>query len=144
MENRGAYTTNGCGLTTITTNIVNVNATGGPKASTNFIFTGKPSGKISISYDMFVVPDEMTVYYSTNISTPALAAQNLITNFFTSGAGQFTVSFPPPTATVTPSLTPTRTVRTGGPGRRAPRRWSPSCPVTTSPPTDRVRHPHGW
>ena len=96
MENRGAYTTNGCGLTTITTNIVNINATGGPKASTNFIFTGKLSGKISISYDMFPVPDEMTVYYSTNLSTPALAAQNLITNFFTSGAGQFTVSFPPP------------------------------------------------
>ena len=90
MENRGAYTTNGCGATVILTNTVNVNASGGPNATTNFIPTGETSGKITISYDMFAVPDEMTVYYSTN-PTPA----NLITNFFVSYAGQFTAVFPP-------------------------------------------------
>lgn len=90
MENRGAYTTNGCGATVILTNIVNVGSSGGRNATTNFIPTGEVAGKINISYDMFTVPDEMTVYYSTN-PTPA----NLITNFFVSGAAQITVSFPP-------------------------------------------------
>jgi subtilisin-like proprotein convertase family protein/sugar lactone lactonase YvrE len=91
MENRGGYTANGCGVTTITTNIVNVNASGGPNATTNFIPTGETSGKINISYNMYTVPDQMTVYYSTNA-----IFSNLITNIFTSFTGQLTVSFPPP------------------------------------------------
>ena len=90
MENRGADSTNGCGATVITTNIIPVSSSGGPSATTNFIPTGSYSGNLNIAYNMFIVPDQMTVYYSTN-PTPA----NLITNFYISGPGQFTVSFPP-------------------------------------------------
>ena len=93
MENRGGTSTNGCGATIITTNTVNTSSSGGPAASTNFINVGETSGTIAINYDMFTIPDEMTVYYGTN--PPA----NVLTNFFTSGIGQTTVSFGPGAST---------------------------------------------
>ncbi len=113
MENRGGQSTNGCGATVITTNITPVSSSGGSTAVANFIPVGLTSGSVNISYNMFTVPDQMAVYYSTN-PTPA----NLITNFFTSGAGQITVSFPPTgvpasstflTIVMNPTNQPTRT-----------------------------------
>ena len=90
MENRGALSTNGAGMTIITTNITPVSSAGGPAAVTNFIPVGTTSGLVTINYNFFAVPDQMTVYYSTNL-IPA----NLITNVFVNGAGQLALSFPP-------------------------------------------------
>jgi subtilisin-like proprotein convertase family protein/sugar lactone lactonase YvrE len=91
MENRGGDTTNGAGATVIMTNTVDVSANGGPAAQTNFINVGETSGTLPITYNFYTVPDEMTVYYSTN-ATPV----NLITNFFTNLTGTINISFPPP------------------------------------------------
>jgi len=91
MENRGGTDASGAGATILVTNTFNASATGGPAAVTNFYDVGTTAGSIPLSYEMFPIPDQMTIYYSTN-QTPA----NLITNFFTSGAGQFNVTFPPP------------------------------------------------
>jgi len=90
MENRGGYTTNGAGATYVVTNFVDVSANGGSAAQTNFFNVGETTGTIPINYDMYTIPDEMSVYYSKN-ATPA----NLITNFFTNGIGEINVSFPP-------------------------------------------------
>jgi subtilisin-like proprotein convertase family protein len=62
-QNRGALTTNGMGYTVTSTNIIPVSSAGGPQASTNVIDTGQTSGSISISYDFFSIPDDMSIYY---------------------------------------------------------------------------------
>ena len=66
MENRGANSTNGAGVTILTTNIVNVASSGGSGASTNFINVGENTSTITINYNFYTVPDQMTVYASTN------------------------------------------------------------------------------
>ena len=66
-ENRGGLSTNGMGSDTYTTNIVPVSSSGGWQAQTNQIDTGRASGTISISWDMYTIPDRMTVYYETNL-----------------------------------------------------------------------------
>ncbi len=97
MENRGGQDTNGCGASVISTNYVNVGSSGGPAATTNQIDTHMTAGSIPVNYDMFTVPDEMTIYYGpTNSNSTA----NLITNIFVSGSGLLTIPFPPPTATI--------------------------------------------
>jgi subtilisin-like proprotein convertase family protein/sugar lactone lactonase YvrE len=93
MENRGGQDTNGCGFSVITTNYVNVNANGGSAAQTNYLDTHQVAGTIPVNYQMFGIPDQMTIYYSTN-PVPA----NLITNIFVSGPGQLTITYPPPSA----------------------------------------------
>jgi subtilisin-like proprotein convertase family protein len=93
MENRGAQSTNGCGATVLVTNFVSVPASGGPAAQTNVVNTFLFSGTIPINYQMFTVPDQMTVYYGSNNFAPA----NFITNIFRSGAGVLTITYPPPT-----------------------------------------------
>ena len=62
MENRGAETTNGCGVTVVSTNTIPVSHNGGNEAVTNSFNTGFSSGTISIAYNMFVLPDRMVVY----------------------------------------------------------------------------------
>ncbi len=95
MENRGGQTTNGCGLTVITTNIIPVSSAGTNSANTNSIDTGIFSGTFPISYNFFTVPDQMRVYYGTTV-TPA----NLIFDTgLVSGSNSIVVSFPPSTAT---------------------------------------------
>ena len=79
MENRGADSTNGCGLTVITTNIVNATANGGAQAQTNYINVGMTTGTFPITYNFYTAPDEMTVYYGTNITSANLI---LDTGFF--------------------------------------------------------------
>jgi subtilisin-like proprotein convertase family protein len=91
MENRGGDTTNGAGATIVVTNIFSGTASGGPAAQTNFYNMGETAGTVPITYDMFTIPDQMTVYYSMNATT-----NNLITNFFTSYNGTINISFPPP------------------------------------------------
>ena len=71
MENRGGTTTNGCGLTVITTNIVNVSANGNWQPNTNVINVGFNSGSFPITYNFYTAPDEMWVYYGTNVA-PAM------------------------------------------------------------------------
>ncbi len=95
MENRGGNTTNGCGATILNNFFSPASASGGPTSSTNFIDTGETSGTLNISYNFFPIPDQMTVYYSANI-TPA----NLITNTgFISNAGQFNLTYGPGSST---------------------------------------------
>ena len=99
MENRGAYTTNGCGVTVITTNIVNVTPNGNGAPDTNYINVGEISGSLAITYNFFYAVDEMTVYYSTNV----VAANLLYDTGFTNNGPQggpyvpttFTVKFAP-------------------------------------------------
>jgi len=66
-ENRGGLSTNGMGLDMLVTNITPVFSTGGPEAATNVLDTGQTSGTISIDYDFYSVPDDLRVYYETNL-----------------------------------------------------------------------------
>ena len=102
MENRGGQSTNGCGATVVTTNSIDVNAAGTNGTSTNFLFIGQTRGTFPISYNFLVAPDEMTVYYGTNV-----APANLIFDSgLVSGSANITVKFPPsPAAQLSPFLT---------------------------------------
>ncbi|MGD0251350.1 MAG: S8 family serine peptidase [Verrucomicrobiota bacterium] len=89
MENRGGTTTNGCGATILNNFFSPASSSGGPEPSTNVINTGETTGSLSISYNFFPVPDQMTVYYEGNV----------ITNFTTSNAGQFNINYGPGSST---------------------------------------------
>ncbi len=96
MENRGGQTTNGCGATLISTNIVASNATGNNGSATNTIDVQVTRGTLPISYDFFTVPDRMTVYYGTNL----VPANLVFDSGLVSGSNTVVVSYPPgsPTA----------------------------------------------
>ena len=66
MENRGGTSPNGCGATIVVTNIVNVSSSGSSAANTNYIYVGETSGTLLINYNFYTIPDQMTVYESTN------------------------------------------------------------------------------
>ncbi len=72
MENRGGQNTNGCGATYYTTNVFNAAANGNGLSVTNVFNIGTLSGTIPITYNFYTVPDEMTVYYGTNVDTNML------------------------------------------------------------------------
>ena len=102
MENRGGQTTNGCGKTIITTNIINVTAGGGSAAETNLINVGFTHGTFPITYNFYTAPDQMTVYYGTNIDPAHLIYDTGMTNNTPLGPGAqntqpvtINVSFPP-------------------------------------------------
>ena len=103
MENRGGpYATNAGGVFFITNSFAPVIASGSFEANTNFINVGANEGSVSISFNMYTIPDEMTVYYGTNSSTFNENAGNL--NFLydsgmVSGTSNFTVTFGPGTST---------------------------------------------
>ncbi|HEY5232223.1 MAG TPA: S8 family serine peptidase [Verrucomicrobiae bacterium] len=86
MENRGGDTTSGAGAMILTTNsIANFTAAGTTNASTNFVIVSQSSGTLPVSWDFFQIPDEMTIYDTTNNFTPA----NLIFDTgMVSGTGQ--------------------------------------------------------
>ena len=64
MENRGATSTNGAGLTIINTNdFPPVSFSGGPEPQTNIVNVGLTFGTVAIDYNFFTLPDEMTIYY---------------------------------------------------------------------------------
>ncbi|HUZ08213.1 MAG TPA: LamG-like jellyroll fold domain-containing protein, partial [Candidatus Paceibacterota bacterium] len=86
MENRGGDTTNGAGAMILTTNsIANFTAAGTTNASTNFVVVSQASGTLPISWDFFQVPDQMTVYDTTNNFT---AANLIFDTGMVSGTGQ--------------------------------------------------------
>jgi subtilisin-like proprotein convertase family protein len=66
MENRGGGTTNGAGAVFVYTNVLNATATGGAAANTNYLTVSPLGGAIPITWNFYTVPDQMTVYASTN------------------------------------------------------------------------------
>ena len=99
MENRGGTTTNGAGDVFITTNnFAPVTASGGGTPQTNYLNVGQTSGQLTINYDMYQVPDQMTVYYGTNSGSFTLP-NALYNSGFVSGIGTITVNFGPGTST---------------------------------------------
>ncbi len=102
MENRGGQSTNGAGATIITTNIINVSASGGPQANTNIINVGFASGTFPITYDFFTVPDQMTVYYGTNVIPANLIFDTGMTNNPPSGGGGAQSTIPTPISVTFP------------------------------------------
>ena len=64
---RGGISTGGIGADFVVTNTTPVDFFGGPQAVTNLFETGRTAGSILISYDFFSLPDEMRVYYETNL-----------------------------------------------------------------------------
>ncbi len=92
MENRGGTTTNGAGLTILTTNIVNVASAGGAGANTNYVKVGSNTGTLTINYDFYELADQMTVYASTNPADFSIG--NAIYNTtLIPGSGQLSVPF---------------------------------------------------
>jgi subtilisin-like proprotein convertase family protein len=85
-ENRGGTDTNGMGTTLVTTNTINVAYVGGPQPQTNNIDTGVRQGSISITYNMYQIPDRMVVYYDfglptqTNLFDTGMVSYNGTTN----------------------------------------------------------------
>jgi subtilisin-like proprotein convertase family protein/endonuclease/exonuclease/phosphatase family metal-dependent hydrolase len=111
MENRGYQTTNGAGITMLTTNIINQTAKGGAAPDTNSFDVGMTSGTFPITYNFYTAPDEMTVYYGTNITPANLILDTGFTNNPSLGAGAqntapvtVNVTFPPPTATASSTV----------------------------------------
>lgn len=64
---RGGSSSAGLGANLIVTNSTPVSFSGGPIAVTNSFDTGEPAGTILINYDFFALPDDMRVYYQTNL-----------------------------------------------------------------------------
>lgn len=64
---RGGPSASGLGADLIITNSTPVSFSGGPVAVTNDFDTGETSGSIIINWDFFALPDEMRVYYETNL-----------------------------------------------------------------------------
>ena len=90
MENRGGSDTNGAGSLMVYTNVINSTATGGAAPDTNYLETGTTFGSVPISYNFYTVPDQMTVYYGTNISPAYLIYDTGMTN----GSATVTVPYP--------------------------------------------------
>jgi alpha-tubulin suppressor-like RCC1 family protein/subtilisin-like proprotein convertase family protein len=104
MENRGgAFATNAGGVFEITNSIGNVTASGSFEPNTNFINVGANEGSLTISYNMFTIPDEMTVYYGTNsatfVGTNVPGSTQLYDSGMVSGGTNVTVTFGPGTST---------------------------------------------
>ena len=102
MENRGGQTTNGCGVTILTTNLINATAKGNALADTNTFNVGVTHGSFPITYNFYTEPDEMTVYYGTNVNPAYLIYDTGLTNNPPLGPGAqntqpetFVVNFPP-------------------------------------------------
>lgn len=86
VENRGGTNADGFGSTLSVTNFVPVAANGGAAGQTNLIDTGTATGTVTIDYDFFNVPDQMTVYYGTN---------QLADTGMTNGVGRLVLKYGP-------------------------------------------------
>lgn len=91
VENRGGTNTDGFGNTLAITNFIPVAANGGPAGQTNLIDTGTATGTVTIDYDFFNVPDQMTVYYESNL---------LWDTTMTNGAGRIDLDYGPGNSTL--------------------------------------------
>ncbi len=90
-QNRGGNSTAGFGTSTSVTNVIPVSTNGGPSAVTNIIDTGATAGSLTIDYDFFDVPDQMTVYYQGAL---------LLNTGLIPGAGQFKLNYGPGASTL--------------------------------------------
>ena len=104
MENRGGTDTNNAGAEFVYTNIVNGTATGGDQADTNTLNTGVTAGSVQINYNFYDVPDEMTVYYGTNITPANLVLDTGMINNPGSVWATITATYPPATATTVSTI----------------------------------------
>ncbi len=91
VENRGGLDPNGFGSSVTVTNFIPVDANGGPTGQTNFIDTGSTAGSVTIDYEFFTRPDQMTVYYQG-----VLLYDTLMTN----GAARLTLNYGPGASTL--------------------------------------------
>jgi subtilisin-like proprotein convertase family protein len=92
MENRGGPTaTNAGDVFFITNSIGFVTANGSFQPNTNYIPVGTASGSVTINYNMFTLPDDMTVYDGTN--GPFTAGNVLFDTGLISGSGSITVAY---------------------------------------------------
>ena len=102
MENRGGTSTNGAGMTVYTTNIVNVASSGGSGANTNYVNVGENTGTLTINYNFYAAPDQMTVYASTNASDFSSGSPTLLLNTgLISGSSQLNIPFTTPSGYLT-------------------------------------------
>ncbi len=85
-ENRGGLSADGFGSTLAVTNFVPVAANGGPTSNSVPIDTGAVSGKMTIEYDFFQLPDQLTAYYE---------GVQIFNSGMVSGTGQVTLSYGP-------------------------------------------------
>ena len=99
MENRGGLDTNGAGSVFIYTNVLNATATGGAAANTNYFDTGNTAGTIPLTYNFYTAPDEMTIYYGTNLTPANLIWDSGMTNNPGQNPITISVTYPPPGAT---------------------------------------------
>jgi subtilisin-like proprotein convertase family protein len=103
MENRGGPAATNAGSFYYVTNFIgNISTNGTGIAQTNYVNLTQPSGQIEITYDFFTRPDEMTVYYGTNVANPGPSGNLTGNELFDSGMiGNFTgnqtvtLSYPP-------------------------------------------------
>jgi subtilisin-like proprotein convertase family protein len=82
MENRGGNDTNGAGYSFTYTNVLNSTATGGAAANTNYLAVNPLGGVVPIVWNFYTVPDQMTVYDTTN---PAYFNPNSIYCLYNTG-----------------------------------------------------------
>ncbi len=104
MENRGGTDTNNAGAQFVYTNIVNGTATGGDQPDTNTLNTGVTAGSVQINYNFYDVPDEMTVYYGTNITPANLVLDTGMINNPGNVWATITATYPPATATTVSTI----------------------------------------
>ena len=91
MENRGADSTNGAGITIMNTNdFPPVSFSGGPDPVTNIVDVGLTSGTVAIDYDFFSLPDEMSIFYQ---------GAKIFDSGLISGSGTFNINYGPGTST---------------------------------------------
>ncbi len=91
MENRGADSTNGCGLTVVSTNdFPPVSSSGGPEPQTNIVNVNQTFGTVAIDYNFFPQPDEMSVFYQ---------GAKIFDSGLISNSGTFNISYGPGTST---------------------------------------------
>jgi subtilisin-like proprotein convertase family protein len=89
--NRGGPAASALGATLVVTSTTPVDFFGGPQPVTNLFDTGQNSGSILLAYDFFALPDEMRVYYESNL---------LFDSGMVSFAGSTNLQYGPGAATV--------------------------------------------
>ena len=96
MENRGAFDANGAGATFVYTNVLNSTAAGGAGANTNSLTVPITGTTVPITYNMYAIPDEMTVYDGNNPASFYLGSPAFLYDTgFTNLTGSFTVATQP-------------------------------------------------
>ena len=91
-ENRGGQTTAGMGIDVITTNTtVVLSNTNDPENYTNIFSTGQTSGSITVSYQMFDLPDELRIYHEGSLIYDS--------GWVTGAGGPTNITYGPGTAT---------------------------------------------